>query len=232
MNDRQLAILGAVIQEYVRTAEPVASKAVAEVMDVSPATIRNDMAMLEEEGFLRQPHTSAGRVPTEEGYRLFLERFVKPREPGRVSAPLRKAITPGEDSQDRLRAIAKSLVELSGDAALTSLDAGWNYYTGLSKLLDKPEFADVQVLRAFSGAVDRMDEVMQGAFAKSDRDMNVWIGSENPFGHDLATILVRYKLPGGGMGILGLVGPLRMDYKRNIELLEEAKTLLDDQSDL
>lgn len=232
MNDRQLAILGAVIQEYVRTAEPVASKAIADVVDVSPATIRNDMAMLEEEGFLRQPHTSAGRVPTEEGYRLFLERFVKPREPGRVSATMRKAITPGEDSQDRLRAIAKSLVELSGDAALTSLDAGWNYYTGLSKLLDKPEFADVQVLRAFSGAVDRMDEVMQGAFAKSDRDMNVWIGSENPFGHDLATILVRYKLPGGGMGILGLVGPLRMDYKRNIELLEEAKTLLDDQSDL
>lgn len=231
MNDRQLAILGAVIREYVRTAEPVASKAIADSVDVSPATIRNDMALLEEEGYLRQPHTSAGRVPTEEGYRLFLERFVKPREPGRVSAPLRKAVTSGGAPQERLRAIAKSLVELSGEAALTSLDSG-SYYTGLSKLLDKPEFADVQVLRSFSGAIDRIDEVMQSAFEKSDRDMNVWIGSENPFGRDMATILVRYRLPGGGMGILGLVGPLRMDYKRNIELLEEAKTLLDDQSDL
>jgi heat-inducible transcriptional repressor len=82
LDDRKLAVLRAIVEDYVRTHEPVGSKALVErhSLGVSPATIRNDMAVLEEEGFIAQPHPSAGRVPTDKGYRLFVDRLshVKP----------------------------------------------------------------------------------------------------------------------------------------------------------
>ena len=78
LDDRKLEVLRAIVQDYVSTNEPVGSKALVERHDlgVSPATIRNDMAALEEEGYIAQPHTSAGRVPTDKGYRLFVDRLV------------------------------------------------------------------------------------------------------------------------------------------------------------
>src|SRR5213076_2251386 len=74
--DRRLAVLRAIVQDYVATEEPVGSKALVERhgLGVSPATVRNDMAALEDEGLITQPHTSAGRVPTDKGYRLFVDR--------------------------------------------------------------------------------------------------------------------------------------------------------------
>jgi heat-inducible transcriptional repressor len=89
--DRRLAVLRAIVEDYVQSREPVGSKALVErhALGVSPATIRNDMAALEEEGLIAQPHTSAGRIPTDKGYRLFVDRLstVKP-----LSAPEKKAI--------------------------------------------------------------------------------------------------------------------------------------------
>src|SRR5690625_169213 len=90
-NDRRLDVLRAIVEDYVHTREPVGSKALVErhSLGVSPATIRNDMAALEDEGYIVQPHTSAGRVPTDKGYRLFVDRLaeVKP-----LSAPEKRAI--------------------------------------------------------------------------------------------------------------------------------------------
>ncbi|MFF4617248.1 heat-inducible transcriptional repressor HrcA [Nonomuraea jabiensis] len=91
LDDRKLAVLRAIVEDYVSTNEPVGSKALAERhnLKVSPATVRNDMAALEEEGYITQPHTSAGRVPTDKGYRLFVDRLsqVKP-----LSSAERRAI--------------------------------------------------------------------------------------------------------------------------------------------
>ena len=85
-NDRRLAVLRAIVEDYVSTEEPVGSKALVERhgLGVSPATVRNDMAVLEEEGYITQPHTSAGRVPTDKGYRLFVDKLttLKPMTPG------------------------------------------------------------------------------------------------------------------------------------------------------
>src|SRR5206468_1660243 len=85
VEDRRLAVLRAIVDDYVATQEPVGSKALVErhQLGVSPATVRNDMAALEDEGFIAQPHTSAGRVPTDKGYRLFVDRLttIKPMTP-------------------------------------------------------------------------------------------------------------------------------------------------------
>jgi heat-inducible transcriptional repressor len=84
MDERKAAILRAVVEEYIETAQPVGSGhvALARGVDVSSATVRNEMAALEAEGFLRQPHTSAGRVPTEKGYRFFVDHL---REPAKLT---------------------------------------------------------------------------------------------------------------------------------------------------
>ena len=91
-NDRRLKVLSAIVTDYVRTREPVGSKALVERyrLGVSPATIRNDMAVLEDAGLIYQPHTSAGRVPTEKGYRLFVDQIARIKP---LSAPERAAIT-------------------------------------------------------------------------------------------------------------------------------------------
>ena len=88
--DRRLAVLRAIVQDYVQTSEPVGSKALVERhhLGVSAATVRNDMAILEEEGLIHAPHTSAGRVPTDAGYRLFVDRLssIKPMSAAEKSA--------------------------------------------------------------------------------------------------------------------------------------------------
>ena len=98
LDDRKTAILRAVVQEYITTAQPVGSGHVASApgVNVSSATVRNEMAVLEQEGYLVQPHTSAGRIPTDKGYRFFVDHLTQPGHldsrshpggPGRSSTP-------------------------------------------------------------------------------------------------------------------------------------------------
>lgn len=111
VEDRKLAVLRAIVEDYVSTQEPVGSKALVERhnLGVSPATIRNDMASLEEEGYIHQPHTSAGRVPTDKGYRLFVDRLggLKP-----LSGAERRAIQNFLDGAVDLDAVVSRTVRL------------------------------------------------------------------------------------------------------------------------
>lgn len=121
LEDRRLAVLRAIVEDYVSTREPVGSKALVERhnLGVSPATIRNDMALLEEEGYIAQPHTSAGRIPTEAGYRVFVDRLssVKP-----LSGPERRAISDflagAVDLDDVMTRSVRLLAQLTRQVAL------------------------------------------------------------------------------------------------------------------
>lgn len=121
LDDRKLAVLRAIVEDYVATNEPVGSKAIAERhnLKVSPATVRNDMAALEEQGYITQPHTSAGRVPTDKGYRLFVDRLsqVKP-----LSAAERRAIETflagAVDLDDVVMRTVKLLAQLTRQVAV------------------------------------------------------------------------------------------------------------------
>jgi heat-inducible transcriptional repressor len=121
LDDRKLAVLRAIVEDYVSTNEPVGSKALVDRhnLDVSPATIRNDMAVLEEQGFIVQPHTSAGRIPTDKGYRLFVDRLsgVKP-----FSVAERRAIetflTGAYDLDDVVMRTVRLLAQLTRQVAV------------------------------------------------------------------------------------------------------------------
>ncbi|MFZ5848398.1 MAG: heat-inducible transcriptional repressor HrcA [Actinomycetota bacterium] len=121
VEDRRLAVLRAIVEDYVSTQEPVGSKALVErhQLGVSPATVRNDMAALEDEGFIMQPHTSAGRIPTDKGYRLFVDRLsqVKP-----LSAAEKRAITTllegAVDLDDVVQRSVRLLAQLTRQVAI------------------------------------------------------------------------------------------------------------------
>ncbi len=227
LTERQRQILNAIIETYVETAQPIASRALVNAYDfgVSSATIRNEMARLEDLGYIRQPHTSSGRVPTEKGYRLYL------RETMHQQAPIEgmNAELSYENAHELVREITHCLMRLSGETALASLETGWSHYSGISQLFSKPEFEDIQTLRLISNAVDKFDVTLRELFPSVKSETNVWMGQENPFNKQMAAVMVKYTMSNGVTGILGLVGPMRMNYRRNIKLLEQARDILESQ---
>ena len=229
MDSRQELILRIIVDEYVRSAEPVASRWIAEnpALDVSPATVRNDMATLERDGYIHQPHTSAGRVPTEKAYIHYLQNFVDASRKPQKEKHFPRAVAQRGDEEATLKTLARALVDMSGETAIVAFGPHSSFYTGVANLFQKPDFGDLDVVRALSGVVDRFDEVVGQIFESIQREPQVLIGSENPFGKDMSAILVKYTLPNRHVGILGLVGPMRMDYSRNLQLLEEAADSLD-----
>ncbi|GAA0812524.1 heat-inducible transcriptional repressor HrcA [Spirilliplanes yamanashiensis] len=121
LDDRKLEVLRAIVEDYVATQEPVGSKALVErhQLGVSPATVRNDMAVLEEEGYIRQPHTSAGRVPTDRGYRLFVDRLsrVKPLTPAERRA-IERFLVGAVDLDDVVHKTVRLLAQLTRQVAV------------------------------------------------------------------------------------------------------------------
>ena len=121
MDDRKLEVLRAIVTDYVSSQEPVGSKALVEKHDlgVSPATVRNDMAALEEEGYITQPHTSAGRIPTDKGYRLFVDRLgsVKPLSPAEQKA-IHTFLSGAVDLDDVLHRTVRLLAQVTQQVAI------------------------------------------------------------------------------------------------------------------
>jgi heat-inducible transcriptional repressor len=121
LDDRKLEVLRAIVEEYVSTREPVGSKTLVERrhLRVSPATVRNDMAVLEEEGYIRQPHTSAGRVPTDAGYRLFVDKLsrVKPLSPAERRA-IERFLVGAVDLDDVVHRTVRLLAQLTRQVAI------------------------------------------------------------------------------------------------------------------
>jgi heat-inducible transcriptional repressor len=121
LDDRKLEVLRAIVEDYVETQEPVGSKALVErhQLGVSPATVRNDMAVLEDEGYIRQPHTSAGRVPTDAGYRLFVDRLskVKPLSPAERRA-IERFLIGAVDLDDVVHRTVRLLAQLTRQVAV------------------------------------------------------------------------------------------------------------------
>lgn len=232
MHPRQEYLLRLIVEDYIKTAEPVGSKYLAEMydLDISSATIRNEMCVLEQEGFLRQPHTSAGRIPTEKAYVHYLQNVVE-MEPSEKNEESMENQIDIKDTESVLKCVAQRLVEISGETAMVSVDKDWSYFTGVSNLFHKPEFQTLETVTSLGDLIDQFDEVMTTAFDNVPFETQVLIGSHSPFGDQLTTMMIRYRLPGNKHGLLGLVGPMRMNYARNLSLLQSAQKYIQDLYD-
>ncbi len=235
LDPRKETLLKLTVRRHVKTAEPVSSEFLSENsgLGVSSATVRNALADLEELGYLIQPHTSAGRIPTEMGYRYYVRHFVgssKGQVPSAKIDQLKDVVADVDAAADRLRRTAKALAELSGDTALVGFAKRDVYYTGLTNLFSKPEFRHAALVTSMSKVLDHLDEVMEQVFPTVRDEVAVLIGEENPFGRECGVLIVRLPTGAsaeeGAYGIMALLGPMRMDYDADYGLLETAKEIL------
>ena len=151
LTDRQKALLKAIIEEYIELAEPVGSEVIERKynLGVSPATIRNEMVHLTKEGYLKQPHTSAGRVPTSMGFRLFIQELMKEKQlPVAAEVSIKEKMWEQRLQQERLlKEAVKALAQRCDMLGLALDDEGQIFYAGAANILDWPEFYVIDVTR-------------------------------------------------------------------------------------
>ena len=227
VSDRQNKILKAIIREYVETALPVSSERIVKKFhfDISTATMRSEMVALEKKGLILQPHTSAGRTPTDKGYRYFIDYLMQDRNLSRKEQKkLTLELLKTRAANAKLfHHLTKLLAKLTGNVALTSiLGEDLVFDSGLSRLLNEPEFARPESVSEMAQMVDLLDENIKILVRSEDQDLEVYIGGENPFceAQECALMVSHFELPSGEKGIIALIGPKRMHYARNISILD------------
>ncbi|MDP3772562.1 MAG: hypothetical protein Q8Q94_04310 [bacterium] len=222
---RQKSILDAVIREHIRTARPVASQDIRErYRHISPATIRHEMSQLDEEGYLEQPHTSAGRVPTDEGYRSFVDRLTERVElPEREQKRIRAVFTAENDEEVFVRALGAAVLELTGSFVAAGIfDDAVLYDLGFSEVLAEPEFREAEYLESFGRLIDELHQNHRNMAAYVEHERHrVFIGHENPMreARQCAMMLASWHHPRGFSGFLTILGPRRMDYRKNLGIM-------------
>jgi heat-inducible transcriptional repressor len=225
-------ILSTVIEEYTNSAVPVGSKVIAEKyhLNTSSATVRAQMAELEKAGYLYQPHTSAGRIPTDKGYRYFVEKIMPEKklsinEQKKLQAELLKL----KAQNTRLsRTTAKLLSSFSGNLAITGLKKDF-YDFGIGELLENPEFREVDEFCRVAEVLDYIDESIDAILASvKDGETKIFIGKENPIKEisNCSMVVSPYKTKSGERGVLAIIGPKRMQYAKNKSLLDYVKKLI------
>lgn len=244
MTDRQREILYAIIEEYAEVAAPVGSVTLAKLFDASPATIRAEMSRLEAMGYITQPHTSAGRVPTDAGYRLYvnslqdkLDREARgektPKETSESSQEERqaRALATRIQAQTRadyaIRTAVDSLVSLTGNLGLATI-GDQLYISGFGDLFAQPEFFQNSQVQAVGQLLDRLKPWLNEV--QPNEAINVYIGTENPVGKasNVSLIISRFKSPYSDRSYIGVLGPTRQSYKRVMSLVRHAGLMLED----
>jgi heat-inducible transcriptional repressor len=226
MNKRQEMILDHILREYIRSGAPVSSSLIVEKyrLDVSPATVRNDMAELEEEGFIVQPHTSAGRIPTEKAYLRYMENIPDKKLKAEEAREIDQALDIKEEQG--FKSAAKILAHRSGNAVFWAMHRNNLYYTGISNLLTQPEFLRTDLLYDISGVIDRLDEIISRIYPQIRPVPQILVGSKNPFGDFCGTVVAKYNFSGNA-GMIGIIGPIRMDYEKNLALVKYVWSKID-----
>ncbi|MDP2664143.1 MAG: hypothetical protein Q8P08_01775 [bacterium] len=231
ITDRQRKILDSIVEEYIETAEPISSSLIEEDydFDLSPATIRNEMQKLTDLGFLSQPHTSAGRVPTDKGYRLYVDELLEKELPGTSDLIFDDLIENElEDAFKLLSLATRSLAESSSTLALSHL-LGENTFwkEGWESVIQEPEFREEKFVVSFRDFLQNFEKEIEDFEIGSG--INVYIGRENPFpgARDFSLIISKCSLPHKEEGFLALLGPKRMSYQRNINSMNSLLKILD-----
>ncbi|MBN1263583.1 MAG: hypothetical protein JW991_04480 [Candidatus Pacebacteria bacterium] len=225
LTDRQRIILKSIVEEYVATAEPVGSESLEKKYSfgISPATVRHEMVELTREGYLKQPHTSAGRVPTPAGLKLYIDQLMEERK-----MSVTEEVTAKEkiwdwrhDFSRLVREATKSLASQTGYLAVSATGEGDVYHAGHSYILDLPEFFDIDVTKTVLGMLDQI-EILRSLFAKSysDDPIKVLLGEDLGYEYlePCGLVFTKFETP-RHKGSLGILGPNRFDFARVIPIV-------------
>ena len=242
ITERQKQILFAIIEEYAEVATPVGSVTLAKLFDVSSATIRAEMARLETLGLIAQPHTSAGRIPTDAGYRFYVNSLTEQnenaeREPSKLlgsgtNIPNRNihALEVRVNSQERtdyaIRSAVDMLAELTGNLGLGTIGEQL-YLSGISRLFSQPEFLDNSKIQDVARLLDNLEPWLREA--RPGEPLNIFIGSENPIGKasGVSLIISKFRSPYSDNSYIGVLGPTRQNYAETMSLVRHAGIILE-----
>jgi heat-inducible transcriptional repressor len=225
INIRQQKLLATIVKEYSETAQPVGSHDLAEKynLNISSATIRNEMAVLEKKGYISQPHKSAGRVPTDKGYRFFVNELMQRFELSEKERRLLKTeLVRLQHAHEQLgRSISKLVAEVSGQAAFTLLPNDTSA-TGLSQIITEPDLSDSRTIQGVAELFDHIDQHAGKLIKHAEGKTEAFIGTEVPvpMPKNMSLIVSSVKLKNGKSGLIGIVGPKRMSYAKNLSILE------------
>lgn len=231
MTERQAQILSAIIEQYAEIAVPVGSVTLAKLFGVSSATIRAEMARLEEMGHIAQPHTSAGRVPTDKGYRFYVNQYTDVNEPLALADRSAKAINTrvGDAGEPDLaiRSAVDSLVELTHNIGLATIGQQL-YISGFSHLFGQPEFLQGGPVHEVARLLDNLEPWLREA--APNKPINVFIGSENPIGKssNCSLIISRFRSPYSDHSYIGVLGPTRQSYRQVMMLVQHTGQALEE----
>lgn len=229
MTERQAKILQAIVEQYAEVASPVGSSLLAKAFDVSSATVRAEMAELERLGYIFQPHTSAGRIPTDKGYRHYVNHLTetssnqlpKPHAERALSA----RVAGGGLPERTIRNAVDTLVELTHNLGLATI-GDQLYMSGLSNLFGQPEFMHPGQVQEVARLLDNLEPWLYEA--APNEPLSVYIGRENPVGGGAGCSLIisRFRSPFSDRSYIGVLGPTRQSYRSVMGLVQRAgKTL-------
>lgn len=224
LTQRQEEILDKLVEDYINLARPVSSKLLEKRHNfgLSPATLRIEMQKLTDAGFLAQPHTSAGRVPTDKGYRFFVNNLLENKaEKLKDASPISRLSVATEDEFEFADQITKFLAETSSNFGfLHFLDEHISWKEGWEEIFDEPEFTDRGFISDFAKFLDNFEKQVDDL--AENPGVRIYIGRESllPRSGDFSIILTKCLLPPDGReAVLSILGPKRMDYRKNINLI-------------
>ena len=233
MTERQIAILATIIEQYAEIAVPVGSVTLAKLFGVSSATIRSEMVRLEEMGFIMQPHTSAGRIPTDQGYRFYVNTLTEaqngeiPQLDRSARAIDARVSTHGDRADRAIRSAVDSLVDLTQNLGLATIGDEL-YMSGIGNLFSQPEFMSGTHTQAVARLLDNLEPWLREA--APNEPLNVYIGAENPVGKTSGSTLIisRFRSPYSDRSYIGVLGPTRQSYGRVMRLVRHAGAMLEE----
>ena len=228
VTERQKKLLEEEIEEYIDSAQPVSSEAICQDFNISSATARNEMQELTGKGYLYQPHVSAGRIPTDKGYRFFVDSFCLSGKKPKLDK--RKYFGKDKDTLRLSSNITKALAsDCSGLIVFYSEKEDFIYKQGWEKILQEPEFKESDFIADFIKMANAFEKQIKSFLNKDS--LSIYIGEENklPQCDDFTIILSNYHMDiSEEDGLLALLGPKRMPYQKNIQLMSILTKLLKD----
>jgi heat-inducible transcriptional repressor len=232
MTDRQAKILASIVEQYAEVAAPVGSLLLANAFGVSSATIRAEMVRLEEMGYIEQPHTSAGRTPTDKGYRYYVNQITEKTGGSSVAKLVDRSaraidvrIRGAGESARAIKSAVDMLVEITHNLGVATI-GDQLYISGISNLFSQPEFADGLGVFEVAKLLDNLEPWLREA--QPNEPLSVYIGHENPIGKTsgCSLIISRFSSPYSDRSYIGVVGPTRQSYAQVMGLVRHAgKTL-------
>lgn len=233
LSERQLAILKAIIEEYIATAEAVGSETLDKKynLGVSPATIRNEMVRLTEMGLLKQPHTSAGRSPTPDALKYYVDNLMKTKGLSVADeVAVKEKIWDYRQEIDKLlREATKTLAEKTKALALTATKDGDLYYAGAGNILDMPEFYDYELTHRLLASLDQFDFWWKLLEEGTD-PFDILLGEEianRGFLAQCGVVFHKFSTPHVS-GAIGVVGPFRLNYQYIVPVVRYMGGLIDE----